>query len=286
MRLTRPVPVVFLACVNSYRMGKRLRYLVNERKGIARMLRQPNGDSWMIPVQKGNISLTHMLKHPHAARRFRRLEILHLIGHTDGDKIHLESEQFETQVSLHEIGAWLDRMPSLRLVFLSGCAFPALIDLLMKKDVPAVIATQTFEKDARATVLARKYYEQLLEGKNYWEAFMAIRPTFPELNALEVDYDLESDQILWPGRDAQSGPIVPWGMYFFKDRVELLKPQPAQYPLVPFSANNRMQHSVRREKKRRFVQMAAMALIGGILAVGLIMALQPLAEVPYVLASW
>lgn len=286
MRLSKSTPVVFLACINSSHMGRRLRYLINERKAIARMLHQPNGDAWMISMPRRQASLGALLKHPHAARRFRRIEVLHLAGHNNGEKLTLTLDDRQINVSLAELGAWIDRMPSLRLVFLSGCAFPALVDLLMKKDIPAVLATQTFSKNPRATVLARKYYEYLLNGLNYWDAFVAVRKSFPELNALEVAYDLESDQILWPGRDAASGPKVPWGLYFFKERIDLLKPTRDPYPLIPYPRHPYGQRRYRQEKNRQLAQMVALAIIGGLLTASLVFGLKPLPEVSYVIASW
>lgn len=96
-----------------------------------------------------------------------RLVIFHYAGHADGSML-----QFEGGVgSSKGIAGLLGQQPSLKLVFLNGCATKDQVNALHQAGVPAVIATAVKINDTKATLLSHAFYQALADGQSIFDAF-------------------------------------------------------------------------------------------------------------------
>lgn len=270
--------MLFLACANSYQRGRRLRYLVHERKAIARLMTTLPAPFYQ-PVQKGN--------QPHGAfldllpQAQHRITHLHLVGHADNDHLRLESDDFETPVPPQALSQLIDLLPNLRCVYLSGCATAGLLDLLLRKDVPAILVTQTYERDHEASAIAQAFYEQLAQGASIWSAFGAVQVAHPGMQHVEVQYDIATDQITWLGQE-DHGEDLSWGMYFLADNRVHLHDAPRPRQTIPYHDTP----ARRRWSPRRLLRYAATALGLGLLAVSIALYLQDAPEWRHLQAFW
>lgn len=272
------IPIVFLACANSYRKGKRLRYLVNERKAIARILSSELEHSVYQPVEKGNVANDFFLDLLRKRQYRDRVAVLHFAGHADMSYFRLESDEFETPVTMDQLSELVAQLPRLKAVFLSGCANPRILEMLLQRDVPAVIVTQSRAKDPRTTAIAKTFYSHLSDGKTLREAFEGVASEHPDMQTVEVDYDIESDQLHWEGKELLfNGLRLPWGMYYLSDNAEKLDEGASRRPILFQPSRAR-----KRKRLRHILGFAAavLAMVG--LAVGLTLYLQQ----PDEIASW
>lgn len=253
-------PIVFLACVNSYTQGKRLRYLVQWRKNLAQILNERGPFQYYSPIQKGNRSHNFFLDHLAALGLHRKVQVLHLIGHANPDGLSIESEEFETMLSFEEMDQILKQLPRLKLVYLDGCATPELMDFFIKKDVPAVIGTSTDKRNDNAHQTATCFYEQIANGKPIWESFWLTAQKFENLQMVPVSYDVEKDLIECPGTE---GSTMPEGMYYFEENLPKIQEQPRRRTHFPVSFSSKKK--LYRYQKLGNVLLAAFM---GLLAVG------------------
>lgn len=271
MLATSQLPVVFLACVNSYRNSKRLRYLVHERKAIAKILSADPQNQVYHPVQKGNVANEQVVDLLNHYQYHDRINFIHFVGHADETGFRLESDDLETELSLAELSELVGMLPNLKAVFLSGCATPALLEMLLRRDLPAVIVTNTYERDPRAMAIARTFYHYLGEGRTLTETFQAVSAHHPEMQSVPVSYDIDQDDFFWEEKEAlhyQAG--LGWGMYFLKDNAhrltERLRPRRILAFPEAFGLYTR-KDAVRR--RRKTLGYAAATLLLGLLAVGI-----------------
>ncbi|GAB4417224.1 MAG: hypothetical protein OHK0039_27340 [Bacteroidia bacterium] len=274
------IPIVFLACVNSYRKGKRLRYLVHERKAIAALLGQSGPAAPYQAVEKGNRSDAYFFDLLRQHEYHERVEVLHFTGHTDNNgTIRIESEDYETHLPLHKLSDLVAALPRLKVVFLSGCATPALLETLLRRDIPAVIATQSWDKDAKATAIAQSFYTYLEAGYSLEEIFRLVSAMHPEIQPCEVDYDIEQDELKWEGKELLfNGPRLPWGMYYLRDNIHRLREANRRSPVLPVVPIAR--------PTRRWMGLAAAAALLGFLAVGITLILNQPDELAHLFVSW
>jgi hypothetical protein len=246
------LPLVFLACVNSYQnKRRRLRHLVQERKQIASLLVGSGEQPFYQPVQKGNLPHDRFFQLLKLREYSERVAILHLAGPADGSRFRIESDEFETEVSLSELANLAGSMRGLQAVFLSGCASPEAVEALIRRDIPAVIATQTQDRDPRAYEIARSFYYYLAQGCTVIEAFHFTSVRFQELRTVEIRYEIETDEWLW---DRKSDEPMPWGLYYLPENLErinrrLSRPSPA------------IHNEFRKPSLRRTLRVAAAALL-------------------------
>lgn len=101
-----------------------------------------------------------------------RVSVFHYSGHADDDELWLETEQGENQ-SFFSLGLsrFLGAQQGVKLVFLNGCATLDHAELLMKSNVPAVIATSRKIEDLQARQFATFFYKGLASGASIKEAF-------------------------------------------------------------------------------------------------------------------
>ena len=284
MLATSRIPIVFLACINSYRKGKRLRYLVNERKTIAKLLTSDRKSSVYQPVEKGNRANDFFLDILRN-RQFRdRVSVLHFVGHAENQYLRMESEEFESPVSFEQLSELIAKLPNLQAVFLSGCATPRLLEMFLKRDVPAVIVTQTREKDPHASAIAKTFYAQLAQGVSLKDAFGTTSIAHPDMQAIEVKYDIESDELKWEGKELLfNGLRLPWGMYYLEDNLKRLEQDVHKKPLV-FPLQENLRKSSWLQKLRKGLTWAAVALLLATLGVGLTFLFQGPEEIMQLIA--
>ena len=272
------IPIIFLACANSYRKGKRLRYLVNERKAIARILSSDQEHSVYQPVEKGNVANEFFLSLLRKRQYRDRVAVLHFAGHADMSYFRLESDEFETPLTIDQLSELVAQLPNLKAVFLSGCATPRMLEMLLERDVPAVIVTQSRAKDPRTTAIAKTFYSNLSEGKTLREAFENVTSEHPDMKSVEVEYDIESDQLHWEGKELLfNGLRLPWGMYYLSDNAEKLNQGANRRPILFQPSKARR---IRRLRRSLGIAAAVLAMVG--IAVGLTLYLQR----PEEIVSW
>ncbi|MDX1906443.1 MAG: hypothetical protein SF053_05355 [Bacteroidia bacterium] len=260
------IPVVFMACVNSYLQDSRLRYIVQERKAISQILQADPERVFFQPVQKGNVPHSRFLELLEQGHYHERINILHFCGHADTDHLRIESESLETVVPMSELSKWIGRLPKLQAVFLSGCATPRLLEMLLRWDIPAILVTQTFEKNMRAIELAKTFYYYLAQGCTLVEAYRFTSTRFEEFMAVEVGYDMDTDQLAWDGKDSA---VLPWGLYYFAHNFDKLSHRQQRRPLLPFPNNDSDSKDVRTRRRRKLLRYVAFTLILGLIAAGL-----------------
>lgn len=285
MLSTSRKPVAFLACANSYRKGKRLRHLVHERKAIAKTLGESR-PALYLPVQKGN--LPHHV-HFNLLRKhdfFDRVEVLHFSGYADNNYLRLESDEFETPIGLNELSDLVASLPNLKVVFLNGCATAGLLDMLLRRDVPLVVATQTRDKDPRITGIAQHFYHHLAQGSPLLDVMDAVTASHPDIRPVEVRYEIEPDQFYHLDRSLPAeGQTVPWGMYFLDDNLPILRHKVAQrqHPVIPLPLHGR---SRRQRLLARGLRYSLSVLLLGLLAVGITLLVKRPDEVIHLFAYW
>ncbi|MCI4670837.1 MAG: hypothetical protein MRZ79_22065 [Bacteroidia bacterium] len=253
-------PIVFLACVNSYTQGKRLRYLVQERKSLAQIIKRKSPFQYFTPVQKGNRSHQFFLDKLTSLGLHRKVQVLHLIGPTNPNGIFVESEDFETKLSMEEMGLIIKQLPHLKLVYLDGCATPELLDFFLKKDVPAVIGSNVYEQDNRSHLLAKTFYDKLSEGKSVLEAFWQTSQRYDNFSMIPVTYNIEKDRVEC---NSNKDNELPWGMYYFEENLPKIQELPRKRTLFPVSFSTK--HKFRQYSR---IGQALLATALGLLAVG------------------
>ncbi|RMG56683.1 MAG: CHAT domain-containing protein [Bacteroidetes bacterium] len=286
--LTNPrIPVAFLACANSYRKGKRLRYLVHERKALARMLDETHPPLYQA-VQKGNlphhVHFDLLRKHDY----YDRVEILHFSGHADNNYLRLESDEFETPVGIEELSRLVGSLPNLKIVFLSGCATPGLVDMLLRRDVPLVIATQSWEKDEQVSDIARRFYRALTQGGSL-QQIIEKRADGPHgMQAIEVDYEVETDTLQWQGAPLPfERNRLAWGFYFLRDNLPKLRQRLVRrHPVIPLPIDAHYAGTYRQRFVRRMLSYSLSAIVIGLLAVGITLLLRRPDDVVHLFAYW
>jgi len=271
------LPVLFLACVNSYQRGRRLRYLVHERKAIARLLSSPHIPFYQ-PVEKGN--RPHHLFLQWLPKEHDRITHLHLVGHADDEQLRVESENFEVPVSRQALSQLIDLLPNLTCVYLSGCATTDLLDLLLRKDIPAIIATRTHSRDHVATAVAETFYAEIAKGASVQAAYEVVQVHHPGMRRFAVQYTVETDEMHWMAKDDTDGDLA-WGMYFLPENLPKLSQPPRPRQVIPYGDPGRL-----RWAPRRVMRYALTAVTVGLLAVGIALYLRDAHTWQQLLAFW
>ena len=263
------LPVVFLACVNSYEDGKRLRHLTHERKLISKILTSYQKPNLFHPVQKGNLSNAYFFNHLDEHEYQERVSILHLVGHADSDHLRIESENFEVPIHVDELSRMLALMPNLKAVFLSGCATPKILEALLRRDIPAIFVTETHEKTVRSMGIARTFYQAIAKGFSLKKSFAAAQKKYPELKAHKVSYNVDKDSFNWRGKKtAAFREEMSWGMYYLEENEGIIGRNFHSNPLVPFTRGIGSESARRLKRRMRYLTYTAAAIALALLMVG------------------
>ncbi|MEM9983886.1 MAG: hypothetical protein AAF804_02210 [Bacteroidota bacterium] len=268
MLASKQLPVVFLANVEDHGRERYIRNLAHECRTISQLLNQPTLPYYQ-PVEKGKLSTEYYLNLLDQFPYYQRITHLHLVGHAGQQRLSIQHGHTSTDLTLDDLGPLVDALPRLRCVFLSGCANTELIDLLLRKDVPAVIATQAFDDGRRSSLVSQSFYQYLSRGESLFDSFRLIKHQFTEMDEYQVDYDVETDQI--DGMPPLVGGNLKWGLYYLKENADQLRHRPARRPVVNFQPNG---PRWRRRQHWKKISTASIALIIGLLTVTLVLALR------------
>ncbi|MEO0585835.1 MAG: hypothetical protein AAF135_26735 [Bacteroidota bacterium] len=279
------MPIVFLACVNSYQGKRRIRPYVHERKHLARIL-QPKGTFHRYKaIEKGNRSNKYFLDLLDTYGLHRQIEILHFVGQPQAGRLAFESEDFETSVLMPELSRFIDRLPNLKVVFLSGCATKDWVEFFLKKDVPAVMATHSEGPSDTSAHIASKFYQALHRGSSIKEACNMLIRTYRNFAFHPTQYDVIEDRCTWNYEESDND-VLPWGVYGFEENMEKIKQRPPKRPVIPFPIDHKYFTAQYKKRLRTGSRLAFFALVVGIIAVSIALSIKQAPEISMVLASW
>ena len=182
------VPTFLLACTHSYQNGGRISPLLAERRSIARLL-EPAETYAACQLIQDDVSPRTNFLHLLEKHGFKEpVSVLHVCGTYQGAQ----------SWNISELSASIGKLPDLQLVFLNGCSDLPLIEMLLLKDIPGVIATQTEVPDEELSEIAKSFYAEIGKGKSIEEAFEAVQSSFPgKLQHMKASYNLDDDCLDW-----------------------------------------------------------------------------------------
>ena len=266
MVLSSHTPVVFLACVNSIRKGKRLKYLVNERKAIVRIISSAQKTANLEAVEKIACPNQYLFDLLQKEEIRDRVKIIHLVGHAEDDHLRIESEKVEATIHRDELSKLLALLPNLQAVFLSGCGTPGLIKSLIRRDIPAVFVTESMDKSSHATELVKLFYKSLTQGKSFWQCLKIVQDSFSNFQPRPLTYDFENDR--FKCKDLRGPGKTPWGMYYLMDNLSILSKRMVDKPVISPMATPPISLKDRLKSTGKMVSFAASVITLGLLAVG------------------
>lgn len=96
-----------------------------------------------------------------------RMTIFHFGGHSDPKGLNLNG----SEITGTKLANLLAEEKKLKLVFLNGCHNDPQVDLLLKKGIPAIIATSVNIPDELAKEFSTRFYKGLAAGRTLRGAF-------------------------------------------------------------------------------------------------------------------
>ncbi len=200
-------PVIFLAFSNS--ATGHLAVLQRERKMITDQLIPLESKQYFQLHVEPNAELSDIVQY---FTQFKdRIAFFHYGGHADEKTLFLEDGSADAG-GLANIFA---TQKNLQCIFLNGCSTSQQVNFLLRKGVPAVVATHASVADPIAYEFAQVFYRALAQSYTLKEAFdfaagnyQAQKGTAPKIS--KVDKLPESTEEL------------PWGLYIKKSKKEVL----------------------------------------------------------------
>ncbi len=160
-------PVVFLAFANS--PDDHLDNLKTESRELFRVLQGLEADDRLEVHREESSDIDELYEDLLAYDG--RIVIFHYGGHANGASLRLEGGDGGAE----GLARLLGQQPSLRLVFLNGCATEGHVKHLMAHGVPAVIATSVPIGDRKALEFSVAFYRALAGGRSVHDAFESGR---------------------------------------------------------------------------------------------------------------
>ena len=256
MKPTQTIPAIWLARVNATPGFVLTPMTYQEASFITRKVA-----SLMIPLkqplQRGNGEYEGLTLAPYAMRQ--RVEFLHFYGAEHPDGLYVQTQLGKVCMTPKVLGAFVAQFPRLRCVYLSGCATPELLDELLRRDVPAIMVTQSAQYGADTEEVAHTFYERIGAGDSIRDAFSVVKYQHETVRDYRVHYDIESDEMTWARRPAEGEPL-PWGLYFLKEHGPLLNQ--GVHPRLSFSYSAAsMKQSMKQVRMGIAVGLTAMAAV-------------------------
>lgn len=270
MKMDLPKPVILLASANSYRDGRKARALAQEKKMITDILASENAQTIYQVIQEepdeGKFIFDLFRQHTYD----KNVSILHISGFSSGEYLHFEGGFGEEAIEPKNFVRYLSKLPGLEMVFLNGCATPALLELLLLKDIPAVMVTQADSNRRAAQDIAHAFYTGIARGLSIRKAAARVRESYAHKFAeKQVVYDLENDQLMWEGRDSDVGrQKLTWGIYVLDENQSRLD---WKLPVVLPEIEEKPQDN---PQKRRKIKTIGSALVASAILVLLTFLLQ------------
>lgn len=100
----------------------------------------------------------------------RQVEVLHYTGHANGSSLRLSDTDAEATALAEKLRAY----PSLKCVFLNGCATRGQVEFFHAVGIPFVLATARPVEDNKAYWLATQLYQYLSLGRSLRQAFKEV----------------------------------------------------------------------------------------------------------------
>lgn len=161
--MTKKLPLVYFAFAND--LDDHLASLKKESRAVFDCLK-PLRDRSLIELHREESTSIDELYNDLIELQ-NRVVIFHFAGHADGTMLQLEQGNGQA-IGLAKL---LGSLPSLKLVFLNGCATQKQVKLLHDAGVPSVIATAVKISDEKATLLAEAFYKALANDSSIEQAF-------------------------------------------------------------------------------------------------------------------
>ncbi|MEM7510703.1 MAG: tetratricopeptide repeat protein [Bacteroidota bacterium] len=119
----------------------------------------------------------------------KNVSILHIVG-----PLSPTMEDFDASGLSETVG----KFPDLKMIFLNGCANLSVIEMMLLRNIPVVIATSSLIPDHEATLVAETFYKRIANGSSIKEAFHITN----QLNGdtceiITASYDLDTDRVKW-----------------------------------------------------------------------------------------
>ncbi|MEL6674140.1 MAG: hypothetical protein AAFR61_18185 [Bacteroidota bacterium] len=219
-------PVAFLACVNDVLGGKKTKSWRREKSRVARYISRKRHPFSVESVQMGKKGISPNFFEAILDRRIREsITILHLCGPSESDHLRIETPNQMIGVHVDELSKLIGKLPNLKMVFLSGCATRGLIEMFIKRDIPAVFAIQDTHPNTRSQDIVKELYEQLVKGQTLAKVARYISHRFVEFQEHRLGYEVEKDLV--SGIEDDLLGALPWGMYYLRDNALRLDQSPA-----------------------------------------------------------
>lgn len=141
-----------------------------------------------------------------------QISVFHFGGHAGKDTLHLSDQAARKQ----GLAALMGKQKNLRIAFLNGCNTRELVDELLARNVPVVIATSREVENKPAVELAVRFYTKLTAGSTIKVAFEEARDAIKTISDVDVNF-----RNAGPGSssdDLQEAAFA-WGLYYKDPKV-------------------------------------------------------------------
>ena len=213
------IPVIVLAFANEHTSKGFLSSLSKELKQVLRALEPA--------VQKGkcHIKLLPAATQEEIISIFQdawyedRIWIFHYAGHADQDELWLETSDGENKSFFADgLSRFLGVQEGLKLVFLNGCATEDHADLLLKENIPAVIATSRKIDDNQALTFSKVFYQGIAGGASIDESYQEAEANLIGIHS-KVKFQNESNtrSLFWENQEESQKEDFPWRLFLKKE---------------------------------------------------------------------
>lgn len=186
-----------------------LQNLAREGKDIQRLLNsapRKNYDVALIP-ETTTEDIVNELNVPN-----RQVEMLHYAGHANGSILRLSDTDAEATALAEKLRSY----PSLKCIFLNGCATKGQVEFFHAVGIPFVLATSRPVEDNKAYWLATQLFQYLVLGRSLRQAFKEVMAD----NALQKKgITFINERGIARISDAPTADSFSWGLYT-KDDIE------------------------------------------------------------------
>jgi hypothetical protein len=143
----------------------------------------------------------------------RDIVLFHFSGHADSSSILLEDDAAYTR----GIAELLGQCPRLKVVILNGCSTFGQVELLLRKQVPVVIATYAPVGDTLAAEFAIQFYRSLLNQENVQQSFEHAMG-----KVLAKDEQIQFYRAAVPQNPSNNQSAI-WGIFYAPGQEETLQ---------------------------------------------------------------
>lgn len=219
MQLRKKLPVIYLAFANEQRgsANQFLRNLKVEREAIRNIFEDAVMDEELELVIDPDVTQANIFQTFQGQRYRDRIAIFHYGGHADSDELHVEIPEGGNEPMFSAgLASLFEQQISLNLVFLNGCATALQAQLLLKANVPVVIATSRKIPDADATLFSQTFYRGIAGNatiaRAFKEAESAIVSRHGSLDSFRAVY--------WEDTTETTNPDeVPWKLFYLDEKA-------------------------------------------------------------------